>query len=49
VLHTAVAPTWTEIGRVAALALIRTFLNYMLEADLEKAAARREPAPAGGG
>jgi len=49
VLHTAVAPTWTEIGRVAALALIRTFLNYVLEADLEKAAVRREPAPAGRG
>jgi uncharacterized membrane protein len=38
VLHTAVAPTWTEIGRVAALAVIRTFLNRALEGDLEKAA-----------
>ncbi|HEU0053042.1 MAG TPA: DUF1622 domain-containing protein [Longimicrobium sp.] len=37
VLHTSVAPTWTEIGRVAALALIRTFLNHALETDLEKA------------
>ena len=43
VLHTAVAPTWTEIGRVAALALIRTFLNYALEADLEKASRQRAP------
>ncbi len=45
VLHTAVVPTWSQIGRLAALALIRTFLNYTLEADLEKAA-RRESAPA---
>lgn len=42
VLHTSVAPTWTEIGQVAALALIRTFLNWSLEADLEKSAT--EPA-----
>lgn len=48
VLHTAVAPTWTEIGRVAALALIRTFLNHALEADLEKAA-RPPRAPAAEG
>jgi uncharacterized membrane protein len=40
VLHTAVAPTWTEIGRVAALAVIRTFLNRALEGDLEKASAK---------
>lgn len=40
VLHTAIAPTWTEIGRVAAIAVIRTFLNHALETDLEKAARR---------
>lgn len=46
VLHTAVAPTWTEIGRVAALALIRTFLNYTLESDLEKASRAESAGPA---
>ncbi|WP_329684997.1 DUF1622 domain-containing protein [Longimicrobium sp.] len=40
-LHTAVSRTWADIGQVAALALIRTFLNYTLEADLEKLAERR--------
>lgn len=45
-LHTAISQTWEDIGRVAALALIRTFLNYALEADLEKLARRNEaPAP----
>jgi uncharacterized membrane protein len=39
-LRTTISRTWTDIGHVAALALIRTFLNYALEADLEKAAAR---------
>jgi uncharacterized membrane protein len=39
-LRTAVAPSWEEIGRVAAVALIRTFLSYALDADLEKAARR---------
>jgi uncharacterized membrane protein len=45
VLHTSVAPTWTEIGQVAALALIRTFLNWSLESDLEKATVEREGDP----
>lgn len=44
-LRTTISRTWTDIGHVAALALIRTFLNYALEKDLEKAAARdRAPA-----
>lgn len=42
-LHTAISRTWADIGQVTALALIRTFLNYTLEADLEKAADRGHP------
>jgi uncharacterized membrane protein len=45
-VHTAISRTWTDVGHVAALALIRTFLNYALEADLEREAAAREHAPA---
>lgn len=35
VIRTAVSPTWSEIGQLAAIAGIRTFLNFFLERDLE--------------
>jgi uncharacterized membrane protein len=35
VVRTAVSPTWGDIGQLAAIAGIRTFLNYFLERDLE--------------
>ncbi len=31
ILRTAVAPTWTEIGQLAAIAVLRTALNYFLQ------------------
>ena len=34
VLATAVAPTWNDIGKLAAIAVIRTLLNYFLEKEL---------------
>lgn len=34
VLATAVAPTWDEIGKLAAIATIRTVLNFFLEKEL---------------
>jgi uncharacterized membrane protein len=37
VLHTAVSPSWDEIGRLGAIAGIRTVLNYFLAQDLERA------------
>lgn len=37
VIETASAPTWDDIGRLAAIAVIRTFLNYFLERDLVEA------------
>jgi len=37
VIATSIAPSWEEIGRLAALAAIRTFLNYFLERDLLEA------------
>jgi uncharacterized membrane protein len=38
IIRTVVSPTWQEIGELAAIAVIRTFLNYFLERDLEDAA-----------
>lgn len=35
VLLTAVAPTWDEIGKLAAIATIRTALNYFLQQEIE--------------
>jgi uncharacterized membrane protein len=35
IVHTTVAPSWDEIGRVAAIAAIRTFLTYFLDRDIE--------------
>lgn len=47
VLSTAIAPTYEEIGKLAAIAAIRTLLNYFLrkELDAERAEAG-EPAAA---
>lgn len=38
IVRTAVAPTWEDIGQLGAIAVIRTFLNFFLERDLDKAA-----------
>ena len=46
ILRTAVAPTWNEIGQLAAIVVLRTVLNYFLQAEIDKAESRRvEPAP----
>ncbi|WP_413288439.1 DUF1622 domain-containing protein [Bdellovibrio sp. HCB337] len=37
IVRTAIAPTWDSIGQLASIALIRTFLSYFLERDLELA------------
>jgi uncharacterized membrane protein len=34
IIRTAVAPSWEELGRLAALALIRTALNFVLHLEL---------------
>jgi uncharacterized membrane protein len=36
IIRTAISPTWTQIGQLGAIAVIRTFLNHFLEKDLEK-------------
>ena len=34
ILETAVTESWDAVGRIAAVAAIRTFLNYFLDRDL---------------
>ncbi len=54
ILRTAIAPTWKEIGQLAAIAVLRTALNYVLQQEIDKAAARQRgettasPIPADG-
>lgn len=51
ILVTAVAPTWEEIGKLAAIATIRTLLNFFLAREMaeeraEEAEERARPAVA---
>jgi uncharacterized membrane protein len=34
IVRSAISPDWEEIGHLAAIAVIRTFLSYFLERDL---------------
>lgn len=49
VLSTAISPSWDEIGKLAAIAVIRTGLNYFLgleiKAESPAAAAPEDPGP----
>jgi uncharacterized membrane protein len=48
VLATAVAPSWTQIGKLGAIAVIRTALNYFLAREIkEEETATSETALAG--
>jgi uncharacterized membrane protein len=47
VLRSAISPTWSDIGQLASIAAIRTFLNYFLEKDIEAFAERSSPAAVG--
>ncbi|MGY2084084.1 DUF1622 domain-containing protein [Blastococcus sp. SYSU DS0539] len=54
VLRTAVAPSWEEIGQLAAIAAIRTVLNYFLGKEIAEERRQVEedrdrPSDAGGG
>lgn len=37
ILRTAIAPTWNEIGQLAAIVVLRTALNYFLQQEIDKA------------
>lgn len=34
IVETSIAPSWADIGKLAAIAGIRTFLNYFLDKDM---------------
>jgi uncharacterized membrane protein len=36
IVRTAIAPSWTVMGQLASIAVIRTALNYFLEVDIER-------------
>lgn len=36
ILGTAVAPSWTQIGKLGVIAVIRTFLNYFLAREMKE-------------
>jgi uncharacterized membrane protein len=38
IIRSVVSPTWRDLGQLGAIAVIRTFLNYFLEKDLETVA-----------
>jgi len=50
IVETSVSTSWQTIGRVGAIAVIRTFLNYFLERDVDKdlVEQRQVPPPPGG-
>ena len=41
ILRTAVAPSWDEIGKLAAIAVLRTALNFFLQREIDGARARK--------
>jgi len=51
IIESSITPDWDGIGRLAAVAVIRTFLNYFLERDvaeireLQRAGEAGKPAP----
>ncbi|MBB5232848.1 DUF1622 domain-containing protein [Deinococcus budaensis] len=44
ILRTAIAPTWNDIGKLAAIAGIRTALNYFLQREVREAEQSRTDA-----
>ena len=55
ILSTSIAPTWDRIGKLAAIAVIRTALNYFLSLEMREESAKAvedqpppEIGPAGG-
>ena len=41
IVRSAISPTWSAIGQLASIGIIRTFLNFFLEKDTEKYAEAR--------
>ena len=45
ILSTAIAPSWDQIGKLAAIAVIRTALNYFLMFEIRNETARSADSP----
>lgn len=43
ILKTAVSPSWNELGQLAAVAALRTVLNYFLQREVERAGHAKTP------
>ena len=41
IIETSITPAWDDVGRLAAIAVIRTALNYFLEKDLAEVRERQ--------
>ena len=42
IIETSITPAWDDVGRLAAIAVIRTFLNFFLERDLAEVRERQD-------
>lgn len=47
ILRTAIAPSWDDIGKLAAIATLRTLLNYFLQREIDGHHARQAGAEDG--
>jgi uncharacterized membrane protein len=47
IIATSFSPDWQELGRVAAIAAIRTFLSYFLDREVEDRRRLQHPRPEG--
>ena len=47
IIISARAPSWDDIGRLAAIAFIRTFLNFFLERDIRETQSFRQGGASG--
>ena len=45
ILRTAMDPTWDEIGKLAAIIVLRTSLNFFLEREIQNEATKTIPKP----
>jgi uncharacterized membrane protein len=45
IIESAITTDWDAVGRLAAIAVIRTFLNYFLERDLGEVRERQKDRP----
>jgi uncharacterized membrane protein len=47
IVETSITTSWEAVGRIAAIAVVRTFLNYFLERDLGEIRDRKREVEAG--